>query len=137
MTHYSEILEMKRCKGWRMKQPIRRFTYVTALNPTLPLLHLRHSSFYNPQVASNTSQLILKPFRRFTYVTAHSPSLPQLHLRHSSFSIPSIASLTSQLILQPFRRSTYVTNTSPTSPEEPPMIEMIVWALENTLHTFV
>ena len=31
---------------------LRRFTYVTAHSPTLPPLHLRHSSFYNPSVAS-------------------------------------------------------------------------------------
>ena len=29
-------------------QPFRRFTYVKTHSPTLPLLHLRHSSFYNP-----------------------------------------------------------------------------------------
>ena len=52
-------------------QPIRRFTYVTAHSPTLPLLHLRHSSFSNPCVALPTPQLILQPFRRFTYVTTH------------------------------------------------------------------
>ena len=37
-------------------QPFRRFTYVTAHCPTLPLLHLRHSSFSNPSFASSTSQ---------------------------------------------------------------------------------
>ena len=37
-------------------QPFRRFTYVTAHSPTLPLLHLRHSSFSNPSFASPTSQ---------------------------------------------------------------------------------
>ena len=115
-------------------QPFRRFTYVTAHFTTLPLLHLRHSSFSNPyfasptsealplihlasqqssfsnlSVTSPTSQLILQPFCRFTYVTAHSPTLPLLHLRHSSFSNPSFASPMSQLILQSFRRFTYVT----------------------------
>ena len=59
----------------------------------LPLLHVRRSSFYNPSVASPTSQ-------------AHSLTLPSLHLRHSLFSI---ASPTSQLILQPFRHFTYTT----------------------------
>ena len=29
-------------------QPFRRFTYATAHSPTLPLLHLCHSSFSNP-----------------------------------------------------------------------------------------
>ena len=39
-------------------QPFRRFTYVTAHYPTLPLLHLRHSSFSNPSFASSTSQAL-------------------------------------------------------------------------------
>ena len=76
-------------------QTFRRFTYVIAHSPTLPMLHLRHSSFSNPSVALPTSQLILQPFRLFTYVTAHSPTLPSLYLRHSSFSNPSVASPTS------------------------------------------
>ena len=96
-------------------QPFRRFTYVTAHSPIIPLLHLRHNSFFNPSVALPTSQfirrsffnlsvtslrsqLILQPFRRFTYVTVHSPTLPLLHLRHSSFSNPSFASTTSQAL---------------------------------------
>ena len=37
-------------------QPFRRFTYVTAHSPILPLLHLRHSSFSNPSFASPASQ---------------------------------------------------------------------------------
>ena len=96
-------------------EPFRRFTYVTAHSPTLPLVHLRHSSFSNPSFASPTlhkrhnsfsntsvalprSQLILQPFRHFTYVTAHSPTIPLLHLRHSLFSNPSFASPTSQAL---------------------------------------
>ena len=43
-------------------QPFPRFTYVTAHFPTLPLLHLCHSSFSNPSFASPTSQ-------DFTYIT--------------------------------------------------------------------
>ena len=39
-------------------QPFRRFTYVTAHSPTLPLLHLRHSSFSNPSFAYPTSQAL-------------------------------------------------------------------------------
>ena len=39
-------------------QPFRHFTYVTAHSPTLPLLHLRHSSFSNPSFASSTSQAL-------------------------------------------------------------------------------
>ena len=83
-------------------QPFCRFTYITAHSPTLPLLHLHHSSFTNPSFASPMSQafsitspvlqLILQPFCRFTYITAHSPTLLLLHLCHSSFSNPSFAS---------------------------------------------
>ena len=39
-------------------QPFRRFTYVTAHSPILPLLHLRHSLFFNPSFASPTLQAI-------------------------------------------------------------------------------
>ena len=39
-------------------QPLRRFTYVTAHSPTLPLLHLRHSSLCKPSFASPTSQAL-------------------------------------------------------------------------------
>ena len=39
-------------------QPFRRFTYVTAHYPTLPLLHLHHSSFCNPYFAFHNSQAL-------------------------------------------------------------------------------
>ena len=39
-------------------QPFRRFTYVTAHSPSLPLLHLRHGSFSNPSFASPTSRAL-------------------------------------------------------------------------------
>ena len=39
-------------------QPFRRFIYVTAHSPTLPLLHLCHSSFSNHSFASPTSQAL-------------------------------------------------------------------------------
>ena len=78
--------------------PFHGFTYITAHSPTLSLLHLRHSSFSNPSIASPTSQLILQPFHHITYITAHSPTLPLLHLRHSSFSNPSFASPTSHAL---------------------------------------
>ena len=71
-------------------QPIPRFTYVSIHSPTLPLLHICHSSFYNTSFA-------------------HSPTFPSLHLRHSSFSNPSVALPTLQLILQSFHCFTYVT----------------------------
>ena len=54
------------------------FTYVTVHSPTLPSLHLRHSSFSNPSVPSPTSQLILEPFFRFSYVTCSSPGEPPM-----------------------------------------------------------
>ena len=57
-------------------QPFRRFTYFTAHSATLPLLHLRHSSFCNPSVASPTSQFILQPFFRFSYFTSSSFNSP-------------------------------------------------------------
>ena len=83
-------------------QPFRCSIYITAHAPTLPSLHLRHSSFSNPSVASPTSQLIFQPFRRFTYITAHYPTLPLFHLHHSSLSNPSVTSPTSHLIFKPF-----------------------------------
>ena len=94
------ILQPFRCFTYvtLILQPFCRFTYVTVHSPTLPLLHLRHSSFSNSSVAWPTSQLILQPFRRFIYVTAHSSTLPLLHLRHSSFSNPCFASPTSQAL---------------------------------------
>ena len=107
-------------------QAFSHFTYVTAHShsPTLTLLHLRHSSFSNPSIASPTSQLvlILKAFRHFTYVTTHSPTLLSLYLRHRSFSNPSVASPTSQFILQPFFPFSYDTSSSLNSPGESPMI---------------
>ena len=39
-------------------QPFHRFIYFTAHSPSLPLLHLRHSSFSNPSFASPTSQAL-------------------------------------------------------------------------------
>ena len=104
-------------------QPFRRFTYITAHTPTLPLLHLHHSSFSNPSFGSPTPKalLILQPFCHFTYVTTHSPTLPLLYLRHSSFSNPSAAPPTSQFILQLCFRFSYVTSSSLNSPVEPPM----------------
>ena len=60
----------------------RHFTYVTVRSPTIPPLHLRHSSFYNPSAASPTSQVILQTFRCFTYVTGTSrtsPGKPPMH----------------------------------------------------------
>ena len=58
----------------------------SAHSPNLPLLHLHHSSFSNPSVASPTSQLILQSFQCFTYITAHSLILPLLHLHHRHFT---------------------------------------------------
>ena len=79
-------------------QTFRHFPYVTAQSPTLPSLHLRHSSFSKLPVTSPTSKLSLQPFRHFPYVSAHSSTLLLLHLHHSSFSNPSFASPTSQAL---------------------------------------
>ena len=79
-------------------EPFCRFTYITAHSPTLPLLHLRHSSF------SNVTRM----------TRPHSPTFSSLHLRKNSISNPSFALPTSQLILQPFLHFTYVTAHSPT-----------------------
>ena len=49
------ILKICKSMAWAARlilQPFSRFTYVTAHSPTLQLLHLRHSSFYNPSVDS-------------------------------------------------------------------------------------
>ena len=80
-------------------------------SPISPSLHLRDSSFFNPSVASPTSQFFLQPFFRFSYVTGSSfNSLNEL----CSFPKRSVASPTSQVILQPFRRFAYVTAHSQT-----------------------
>ena len=57
-------------------QPLRHFTYVVALSPTLPSLYLCHSSFSNSSVASPMSQLIVQPFFLFSYVTGSSLTSP-------------------------------------------------------------
>ena len=97
-------------------QPFRRFTDVTAHSSTLPLLHVRHSSFSKPSLASPTSQALQL---RHLASRSHSPTFASLHLRHISFSNPSVALPTSQFILQPFLRFSYVTDSSLTSPGEP------------------
>ena len=64
-------------KGWRMRCYVGDATegleneQSLILQP-LPSLHLRHSSFSNPSLASPTSQLILQRLCRFTYVTWRS-----------------------------------------------------------------
>ena len=50
----------------------RAHTHSRAHSRSFPSLHLRHSSFSNPSLASPTSQFILQPFPRFTYVTGFS-----------------------------------------------------------------
>ena len=78
----------------------------SAHSPTLPSVHLRHSSFSslsNPSVASPTSQLIIQPFYCFIYITAHYPTLPLLHLRTSQ---PTLLSLhLRHLVSHPWARS--------------------------------
>ena len=83
-------------------QPFPRFTYVTTNFPTLPLLHLRHSSFSNPSAMT------------ITMSSAHSPIFLSIHLHHSSFSNTSVTLPMSQLILQPFHCFIYITAHSPT-----------------------
>ena len=116
---------LARCIKWRacdvgeakeallILQPFRHITYVTTHSPTLPLLHLRHSSFANPSFASPKSQALHLISR------AHSPTFPSLHLRHPSlylrhslFSNPLVASPTSQFIPQPFFCFSYHTTRS-------------------------
>ena len=48
----------------------------SAHSPTISSLHLRHSSFSNPSVASPTPQFILLPSFRFSYVTSSSLNSP-------------------------------------------------------------
>ena len=57
-----------------------------AHSPTLPSLHLRHSSLSNLSFALPTSQLILQSFRYFTHVTTHFQTLLSLFLRHMFFT---------------------------------------------------
>ena len=80
----TESLENELCSFFKLSvtspssqlilQPFPRFTYVTAHSPTLPWLHLRHSSFSNPSFASPTSQAlhIIHPARRPWFF--HAPS---------------------------------------------------------------
>ena len=90
-------------------QPIRRFTYITTHSQTLPLLHLRHSSFSNPFVASTSSS--------FSNPSFASPMSQALHLTHlCSFSNISVTSPTLKLTLQPFLRFTHAAARSPTLP---------------------
>ena len=81
-------------------------TVIHAHSPTIPSLHLSHSSFSNPSFASSTSlglylrhlvscPCLLKNPWIVTVIHAYSPTIPSLHLRHSSFSNPSFAFPTS------------------------------------------
>ena len=58
-------------------QPFRRFTYVTARSPILPLLHLRHT-FSNPSFASPTSHAL-----HLRQLTSHPWTIPGYNLTHS------------------------------------------------------
>ena len=93
-------------------QTFRRFTYVAAHSPILPLLHLRRSSFSNPSFSSPTSQTL-----HLIHLASQQSSFPNFSVTsptHNSFSNPSVALPTSQLILQSFRCFTYVAVHSPT-----------------------
>ena len=117
--------------------PFRRFTYVIAHSPTLPLLHVQHSSFSYPSFASPTSQaldlrhLANRPWIR---VGERSHAVDTLSVTSPTSQLilkPFVALPTSHLILQPFRCFVYVTAHSPTllslllrhssSSGEPPM----------------
>ena len=115
-------------------KPFRRFSYVTAHSPTLPLLH---SSFSNPSFASPTSQA--HELCSFSNLSITSPTsqfilqtLPSLFLRHSSFSNLSVSSTMPQFTLQPFFCFSYVTSSSLNSPGEPPMVFLFVGQLFNS-----
>ena len=58
-------------------QPFRRFTHVTAHSPILPLLHLRHSSIFNPSFASPTSQTL----HLLTWRAAHGGNGYKYHFK--------------------------------------------------------
>ena len=88
------------------------FTYVIAHSLTLPLLHLRRSSFSNPLASPDVLWYRWSDGK----VTTHSPTHPSLYLRHSSFSNPSIVSPMPQFILQPFFCFSYITSYSFNSP---------------------
>ena len=63
-------------------QPFRRFTYVIAHSPSLPLLHLRHSSFSNYSFASPTSQAL------HLIHLASRPWKTIIHFGHPTCEIP-------------------------------------------------
>ena len=73
-------------------QPFRRFTYVTSHSPTLPLLHLRHSSFSNPSFASPTSQAL--------HLAGRPCFLPELLLLINGFYIMQILEFWRDMLLQ-------------------------------------
>ena len=64
-------------------QAFRRLTYVTAHSPTLPFLHLRHSSFSSPSFASPT--LITKFSQNIVADTDKKKALTDCHKCSSSF----------------------------------------------------
>ena len=80
---------MKRRKGWRMScdvgEVMERLEHELH-SPIFSSLHLRHSLFSNPSVASTMSQLIPQPFCCFTYVTTHSSTFLLLLLCHWLFT---------------------------------------------------
>ena len=65
-------------------QLFRHFTYITPHSPTLPLLHLRHSSFSNPYFVSPTSQalhlihLTSLPWSKFVIIFSYNNKLPSV-----------------------------------------------------------
>ena len=80
VTAHSPNLSVTSPTSQLIAQRFRCFTYVTAQSPTLPLLHLRHSSFSNPSFASPTSQALH---------LIHLASRPWATYRSSSLSYPN------------------------------------------------
>ena len=69
-------------------QSFRRFIYVTAHSPTLPLFLLRHSSFFNPYFAFPTSQalhlrhLANRPWYRLSFLNSYLEQMSKIVSMH-------------------------------------------------------
>ena len=80
-----------------------RLEMSSAHSPTLPSLHLRHSSFSNPSVPSPTSHLALQPFCRFIYA---SHALHQRHLASRPLVRPPLE-LISRYVTEFYKENVY------------------------------
>ena len=78
-------------------QAFSHFTYITTHSPNLTSLYLRHRSFYNPSVASPTSQFILQASFHFSYVASSSLNSPgELPMVFFFFFAPPMKTLKSR-----------------------------------------